>query len=116
LTRFLKIRNIFEKEAQYIDPNWTKKIKNAILEKTASASEGRFHDIVHIEIEDGPEGLVYLKCASLAGATKAFHALHGWWCEKQLVSVKFLKEERYYQRFPHARHMDVPLKIEPIDE
>lgn len=115
LTCFIKIRNIFEKEAQYFDPNWNKKIKNTILEKTASSSESGTHDIVHIEIEDSPnEGLVYMKCASIAGATNAFHALHGWWCEKKLVSVKFLKEERYYQRFPHARQMNSPLKVEPI--
>ncbi|KAH9424160.1 LEM domain [Dermatophagoides pteronyssinus] len=115
LTRFLKIRNIFEKEAQYVDSNWSKKIKNTILEKTATTSDNGRHDIVHIEIDDSTnEGLVFLKCGSVAGATNAFHALHGWWCEKKLVSVKFLKEDRYYQRFPHARYMDTPLQITSI--
>ncbi|KAF7491808.1 Inner nuclear membrane protein Man1 [Sarcoptes scabiei] len=114
LTRFLKIRNIFEKEAQYVDPNWSTKIKNTILEKTAA--ESGWHDLVHIEIDDSTnEGLVFLKCLTIAGATNAFHALHGWWCEKKLVSVKFLKEERYYHRFPHARYMDTPLTITKID-
>ena len=116
LTRFLKIRNIFEKEAQFLDPNWTKKIINTILGKTATTSPNGSHEIVHIEIEDNPnEGLVYLKCASIPAATNAFHALHGWWCEKKLVSVKFLKEDRYYQRFPLAKKANTPLEIEPID-
>ncbi|KAH9529477.1 LEM domain, partial [Dermatophagoides farinae] len=116
LTRFLKIRNIFEKEAQYVDSNWSKKVKNTILEKTATTSENGQHDIVHIEIDDSTnEGLVFLKCGSMIGATNAFHALHGWWCEKKLVSVKFLKEDRYYQRFPHARYMDTPLQITSIE-
>lgn len=112
LTLFLKIRNIFEREAQYVDQNYTTKIKNTILLKTAKISQNGTHDIVHIEIDDrNKEGLVYLKCASLAGATNVFHALHGWWCEKKLVSVKFLKEDRYYDRFPHARHLNTPLTI-----
>lgn len=119
-TRFLKIRNIFEKEAHFLDPNWAKKIKNTILEKTAIYVEKKglsnSHDILHIEIENAPnEGLVYLKCASIAAATNAFHALHGWWCEKKLVSVKFLREDRYYQRFPHAKKANTPLTIESIN-
>ena len=113
-TRFLKIRNIFEKEGHFLDPSWANKIKNTILEKTAIYVEKNglsdSHDILHIEIEDNPnEGLVYLKCASIPAATNAFHALHGWWCEKKLVSVKFLREDRYYQRFPQAKKANTPL-------
>ncbi|KAI2796002.1 hypothetical protein RDWZM_006995 [Blomia tropicalis] len=112
LTRFMKIRNILEKEAHHSDPNWSTKIKNTILEKTAANSPTGTHDIVHIEIEDNSnEGLVFLKCATIEGATSAFHALHGWWCEKKLVSVKFLKEERYNLRFPHAKDATTPLVV-----
>lgn len=116
LTRFLKIRNMFVKEAQCIDSKWSEKIKNTILAKTMKQAENGKHNIHHIEIDDkAKEGLVYLKCGSIASATDAFNALHGWWCEKKLVSVKFLKEDRYYKRFPHAAHMNTPLTITSID-
>lgn len=116
LTRFLKIRNMFVKEAQCIDSKWNEKIKNTILAKTMKQAKNGKHNIHHIEIDDkAKEGLVFLKCGSISGATDAFHALHGWWCEKKLVSVKFMKEDRYYKRFPHAAHMNTPLTITSID-
>jgi len=110
-TIFLKIRNMFDKETKLSDPaKWKTNIRNAILEKTSAASKTGTHGIVHLEIEqDSNEGLVYLKCNSIESATDAFNALHGWWCEKKLVSVKFLKAERYYQRFPESAGYSSPL-------
>lgn len=117
LTNFLKIRNIFERDSHYLDPNWALKIRNTILEKSANNSPDGDHHIVHLMIEDKcKEGLVFLKCSSQTAATNVFNALHGWWCEKKLVSVKFLKDERYYQRFPEARYMNESLTIQPLEE
>lgn len=112
-TRFLKVRNMFNDETQRSDPiNWEKNIKNAILEKCAQSSNGS-HGILHLQIEDrnSSEGFVYIKCDTIESATVAFNALHGWWCERKLVSVRFLKEDRYYHRFPEAAHMNSPLTL-----
>jgi membrane protein Man1 len=113
-TVFLKIRNMFDKETKLSDPlKWKTNIRNAVLEKTMKASKTGTHGIVHLEIEeDSNEGLVYLKCNSVQSATDTYNALHGWWCQKKLVSVKFLKSERYYQRFPDSANSSTPLALE----
>ena len=119
-TNFLKIRNMFTRETQRLEPNnWKIKIKNALLQKLItfhnSGNSGNYsgHGIVHIDFDEGSEqGIVYLKCNSTETATNAYHALHGWWCQGELVSVKFLKAERYYNRFPDAQKCSSPLKIQ----
>ena len=50
------------------------------------------------------EGTVYIKAASSDEAGKLFRVLHGQWYRGQLVTVKYLREERYFERFPAARH------------
>lgn len=117
LTRFLKVRNMVEKGIQYRDSNWKNKIMNTIMEKTAQESGNGVHDIAHIAIDqhDGEtDGIIYLKCCSHQGATNTFRALHGWWCEKNLVSVKFLKEERYLLRYPESANMNTPLTMDTL--
>ncbi len=36
--------------------------------------------------------------------------LHGQWFRGQLVTAKYLREERYHQRFPDARAQRAPLR------
>lgn len=109
-TIFLKIRNMFDEETKLSNPKeWKNEIRSAVLEKVKIASKNGCHGVVHLEVEDSPEGLVYMKCNSIESATDSFNALHGWWCQKKLVSVKFLKPERYHQRFPDSQHTSSPL-------
>ncbi|XP_064110867.1 uncharacterized protein LOC135218472 [Macrobrachium nipponense] len=97
-TSCLKIRNMFDCDVEFGE-SWTSRIQDSILEKCEGIS------IVHIAVDRGSrEGCVYLKCASLSEAGKAFRALHGWWYDGNLVTVKFLRDERYHHRFPNARH------------
>nr|XP_045619451.1 uncharacterized protein LOC123771121 isoform X1 [Procambarus clarkii] len=97
-TSCLKIRNMFDCDVEFGD-SWPSRIQDSILEKCEGVS------IVHIAVDRGSrEGCVYLKCASLSEAGRAFRALHGWWYDGNLVTVKFLRDERYHQRFPSARH------------
>ncbi|XP_042225991.1 uncharacterized protein LOC121868997 isoform X2 [Homarus americanus] len=97
-TSCLKIRNMFDCDVEFGD-SWPLRIQDSILEKCEGIS------IVHIAVDRGSrEGCVYLKCASLAEVGRAFRALHGWWYDGNLVTVKFLRDERYHQRFPTARH------------
>lgn len=97
-TSCLKIRNMFDCDVEFGD-SWPARIQDSILEKCEGIS------IVHVAVDRGSrEGCVYLKCASLPDSGRAFRALHGWWYDGNLVTVKFLRDERYYQRFPSARH------------
>ncbi|XP_032894124.1 inner nuclear membrane protein Man1 [Amblyraja radiata] len=105
LTPCLKIRNMFDPVMELGD-DWHVAIQEAILEK-CSDNEG----IVHIAVDkNSREGCVYVKCLSPEYAGKAFKALHGSWFDGKLVTVKYLRLDRYHYRFPQAVHCNTPLK------
>ncbi|MFT7805468.1 inner nuclear membrane protein Man1-like [Arapaima gigas] len=105
LTPCLKIRNMFDPVMEVGD-NWDLTIHEAILEK-CSDNDG----IVHIAVDkNSREGCVYMKCLTAEHAGKAFKALHGSWFDGKLVTVKYLRLDRYHQRFPQALDCSIPLK------
>ncbi|KAK9399663.1 inner nuclear membrane protein Man1 [Crotalus adamanteus] len=105
LTPCLKIRNMFDPVME-IGDYWHVAIQEAILEK-CSDNEG----IVHIAVDkNSREGCVYVKCLSPEYAGKAFKALHGSWFDGKLVTVKYLRLDRYHHRFPQAIACSAPLK------
>nr|XP_020641693.1 inner nuclear membrane protein Man1 [Pogona vitticeps] len=105
LTPCLKIRNMFDPVME-IGDHWHLAIQEAILEK-CSDNEG----IVHIAVDkNSREGCVYVKCLSPEYAGKAFKALHGSWFDGKLVTVKYLRLDRYHHRFPQAISCNIPLK------
>nr|XP_034982488.1 inner nuclear membrane protein Man1 [Zootoca vivipara] len=105
LTPCLKIRNMFDPVME-IGDHWHLAIQEAILEK-CSDNEG----IVHIAVDkNSREGCVYVKCLSPEYAGKAFKALHGSWFDGKLVTVKYLRLDRYHHRFPQAVACNAPLK------
>ncbi|XP_063165310.1 inner nuclear membrane protein Man1 isoform X2 [Candoia aspera] len=105
LTPCLKIRNMFDPVME-IGDHWHLAIQEAILEK-CSDNEG----IVHIAVDkNSREGCVYVKCLSPEYAGKAFKALHGSWFDGKLVTVKYLRLDRYHHRFPQAIACSAPLK------
>ncbi|XP_056430237.1 inner nuclear membrane protein Man1 [Hyla sarda] len=105
LTPCLKIRNMFDPVME-IGDLWHLAIQEAILEK-CSDNEG----IVHIAVDkNSREGCVYVKCLSPDYAGKAFKALHGSWFDGKLVTVKYLRLDRYHHRFPQALTCSTPLK------
>ncbi|XP_050698727.1 uncharacterized protein LOC126986499 [Eriocheir sinensis] len=102
-TSCLKIRNMFDCDVEFGD-SWPARIQDSILEKCEGIS------IVHVVVDrSSREGCVYLKCASLVDSGRAFRALHGWWYDGNLVTVKFLRDERYHQRFPSAHYATLRL-------
>lgn len=123
-TAFLKVRNMFDEEIVASskatgDSYWKVRIMNAIMEKCqlrANEIGGRTHGLCHIFVDEShsSEGLVYIKCQDIPSASSAYLSLHGWWCQSKLVSVRFLKDEKYYSRFPEARGMKTPLQPEPL--
>uniref|UniRef100_H0XWL6 LEM domain containing 3 n=2 Tax=Otolemur garnettii TaxID=30611 RepID=H0XWL6_OTOGA len=105
LTPCLKIRNMFDPVME-IGDQWHLAIQEAILEK-CSDNDG----IVHIAVDkNSREGCVYVKCLSPEYAGKAFKALHGSWFDGKLVTVKYLRLDRYHHRFPQALSCSTPLK------
>ncbi|KAM6985999.1 inner nuclear membrane protein Man1 [Aplochiton taeniatus] len=105
LTPCLKIRNMFDPVME-VGENWHLAIHEAILEKCCD-NDG----IVHIAVDkNSREGCVYVKCLSAEHSGKAFKALHGSWFDGKLVTVKYLRLDRYHQRFPQAQGSNTPLK------
>lgn len=101
----LKIRNMFDPDVEY-ESGWARQIENAILEKC----EGNA-GIVHIHVDTASrEGCVYVKCANLESAGQAYRALHGSWFDGNLITVKYLRLERYHDRFPEARFCHSPMR------
>uniref|UniRef100_A0A023G3Q1 LEM domain-containing protein n=1 Tax=Amblyomma triste TaxID=251400 RepID=A0A023G3Q1_AMBTT len=101
----LKIRHMFDPDVEYED-DWPKQIENAILEKC----EGNA-GILHLHVDTSSrEGCVYMKCANLDSAGQAYRALHGSWFDGNLITVKYLRLERYHDRFPEARFCYTPLR------
>ncbi|XP_047246102.1 inner nuclear membrane protein Man1 [Girardinichthys multiradiatus] len=111
LTPCLKIRNMFDPDMEVGD-SWDLAIQEAILEK-CSDNDG----IVHISVDkNSKEGCVYVKCLSAEHSGKAFKALHGSWFDGKLVTVKYLRLDRYHQRFPQAQGCNTPLKASSLHQ
>ncbi|XP_076758467.1 LEM domain-containing inner nuclear membrane protein MAN1 [Xylocopa sonorina] len=104
-TPCLKIRHMFDVDVEFED-DWETKVQDAILEKCGEGVK-----ILHIRVDrSSREGCVYMKCISQEDAGKAYRALHGCWFDGHLVTVKYLRLERYHERFPDARRCTIPLK------
>ncbi|XP_043248233.1 inner nuclear membrane protein Man1 [Colletes gigas] len=104
-TPCLKIRHMFDADVE-IEDDWETKVQDAILEKCGEGVK-----VLHIRVDRGSrEGCVYMKCMSQEDAGKAYRALHGCWFDGHLVTVKYLRLERYHERFPDARRCTIPLK------
>lgn len=101
LTRFLKVRNMVDRQTRESDRLWKLNVRNAVIQRCAKQSaDGRTHGLQHIHVDDRNvnDSLVYIKCDSIETASNAFKALHGFHGLKrdddEMVSVKFLKEDR----------------------
>jgi len=102
-TSCLKIRHMFGPDSM-LGVDCETRVKDAILEKCESV------EVLHLSVDrSSHEGCVYVKCASPAEAGKAYRQLHGFWYDGKLVTVKFLRLERYHQRFPDAVSTTTPL-------
>lgn len=108
-TPCLKIRNMFDLEEFENNRKLPFKIHNDILEKCMINNMNK--TILHIACDKkSREGCVYVKCASNDGAGKAYEALNGTWYNGKLLNVKFLRSDRYLERFPESINFNQPLK------
>lgn len=94
-TPCLKIRYMFDKH-EANNPNLKTIIQDAILEKVGSDCK-----IYDIQL-DKVNCWVYVRCASDKDAGIVHDKINGWWFDKRLVSIKFLRLERYLSRFSNS--------------
>jgi len=103
----LKLRGLFDPDLEEDSEDWPEHIQDAILEKLGSSVR-----VMHVAIDtESKEGCVYLKLGSKEEAATAFRILHGSWFNGRLVVVKYLRPERYHERFPEAQRCTFPLRI-----
>ncbi|KAL3102102.1 hypothetical protein niasHS_003511 [Heterodera schachtii] len=92
LTRCLKLRGV------NFSPNIVERdsIRNELLAK--------MRPIVprHIGFVSGAESVVYIKLKNLSDAKDAFMAFHSHWFNGNLLSAKYVRDQRYLERFPEA--------------
>ncbi|OQV24348.1 putative Inner nuclear membrane protein Man1 [Hypsibius exemplaris] len=106
-TPCLKVRGMFNgvEENQKDVAVWSAEVTEAILERCHNVAR-----ILDVEVEPtSDEGIVYVKLATNEDARNAYMALHGQYFDGRHVTVKFLKLDRYHQRFPDAIKKNVPL-------
>lgn len=95
-TNCLKIRQMFDKyEAN--SPNLPTIIQDTILQKLRDKN-CKLYDI-QLDLKTC---CVYLKCGTTADAGIVHEEINGWWLDSSIIVVKFLKQEKYHQRFPSA--------------
>jgi len=103
-TSCLKVRHIFDVSQQQ-ETGWVTGVKEEILRRCSEAA------ILHIAVDTlSEEGTVYIKTAGMEEAGKVFRCLHGQWYRGQLVTAKYLRLERYHERFPESKPSCTPMR------
>ena len=104
-TTCLKVRHMFNAQTLQENPsNWVWQVKEEVLRRCIG------FPILHIAVDvNSMEGCVYIKAMHTEAAGNIFKSLHGQWYRGNLVTVKYLREERYYERFGDAKTAQTPL-------
>ena len=101
----LKIRHMFDKSIMSKNRNWVNQVTEEILHRCANAG------ICHIAVDrESNEGCVYVKAVSNNDAARMFKTLHGQWYRGNLVTAKYLRDERYFEKFPDAKNHVQPMR------
>ena len=108
-TPCLKVRHMFEPDELDNDRHLAYKIHNSILDKCMINNINK--SVYHIACDKkSREGCVYIKCASNDAAGLVYTALNGIWYNGKLLNVKFLRSDRYAERFPESVNYNQPIK------
>ena len=101
----LKVRHLFDKAIKAKGAHWVRLVSDEILNRCSVAS------ICHIAVDtESNEGCVYIKAKSTDDAAKVFKTLHGQWYRGNLVTAKYLRDERYVEKFPDSRNHFSPMR------
>ena len=100
----LKVRHLFDRNMMG-KKDWVKYVSEEILQRCHPAG------VCHIAVDkESPEGCVYIKAINVAEAAKVFKTLHGQWYRGNLVTAKYLRDERYYEKFKEAKNYLTPMR------
>ena len=101
----LKVRHMFDRKVMSKnDSGWIKQVTEEILHRCSTAS------ICHIAVDkESHEGCVYIKALTNDDAAIVFKTLHGQWYRGNLVTAKYLRDERYFEKFPDAKNHTYPM-------
>lgn len=108
----LKVRHMFDKSLMNQNSNgWVKQVSDEILQRCAGGGA-----ICHIAVDrESTEGCVYIKAVSNDDAANVFKTLHGQWYRGNLVTAKYLRDERYFEKFPDAKNHTLPMRPNYFD-
>uniref|UniRef100_A0A1B0A986 LEM domain-containing protein n=1 Tax=Glossina pallidipes TaxID=7398 RepID=A0A1B0A986_GLOPL len=102
-TPCLKVRHMFH-AAETNQPELQQNIIESILEKVGPQCK-----IYDIQL-DRQSCCVYIRCASEKDAGIVHNEINGWWFDNHLVSIKFLRLQRYLTRFPHCSTTPITMR------
>lgn len=102
----LKVRHMFDKSLMTQNSGWVKQVSEEILQRCAGGGA-----ICHIAVDtESTEGCVYIKAVTNDDAANVFKTLHGQWYRGNLVTAKYLRDERYFEKFPDAKNHTLPMR------
>jgi RNA-binding protein 23/39 len=88
------IKNMFSLEEE-TEPNWDEEIKEDVTEECR-----KFGAVTHCHVEKNrPGGYVFLKFASVQGATTAANSLNGRWFAGKMITCSFMHPNEYMSKF-----------------
>ena len=96
---------MFDQSLRAKNDSWMRQVTEEILNRCSNAA------ICHVAVDtESNEGCVYVKARSTDDAAKVFKTLHGQWYRGNLVTAKYLRDERYFEKFPEAKHQLHPMR------
>ena len=105
---FSRVRHLFDDNMKAKGgANWIRQVIDEVLIRCQHSGANIFHIAVDTQ---SIEGCVYIKAKNTEDAAKVFKTLHGQWYRGNLVTAKYLRDERYVEKFPDAQYHQTPMQ------
>ncbi|KAJ6643080.1 RNA-binding protein 39, partial [Pseudolycoriella hygida] len=95
-TQCFLLSNMFD-PATETNPNWDTEITDDVIEECK-----KHGGILHVYVDKGSQGNVYVKCPSIATAVLACNSLHGRWFAGRVITAAYVPLVNYHSLFPDA--------------
>ncbi|GIY50227.1 hypothetical protein CDAR_319091 [Caerostris darwini] len=96
-TQCFLLSNMFD-PATETNPSWDEEIRNDVIEECKKHG-GAMHVFVD---RMSPQGLVYVKCPTIAAAVASVTALHGRWFAGRMITAAYVPVVNYHSLFPDS--------------
>lgn len=81
-----------------VKSNWVEEIQDDVIEECS-----KYGGIVHLYIDqNAPEGIIYVKCPTMAIATAAIAGLNGRYFAGKMIQASFVPVAAYHKQFPDS--------------